>query len=76
MDKQCGRIVYVGSTAAFINGGPNPDPFISEQQKKAFITTTEKMAKGIEEFPDPKGDVNNAGERRCALSKLLLMQWM
>ncbi|TVY41050.1 Protochlorophyllide reductase A-like protein, partial [Lachnellula occidentalis] len=76
MDKQCGRIIYVGSTAAFITGGPNPSPFVSEQQKKAFITTTEKMAKGIEEIPDPKGDLNNAGERRYALSKLLMAMWM
>ncbi|TVY87641.1 Protochlorophyllide reductase A-like protein [Lachnellula willkommii] len=76
IDKQCGRIVYVGSTAAFITGGPNPEIFVSEQQKKAFITTTEKMAKGIEEIPDPKGDLNGIGDRRYALSKLLLAMWM
>ena len=76
MDKQCGRIIYVGSTAAFITGGPNPSPFVSEQQKKAFITSTENMAKGIEEIPDPKGDANGVGERRYSLSKLLMIMWM
>ncbi|TVY51962.1 Protochlorophyllide reductase A-like protein [Lachnellula cervina] len=76
MDKQCGRIVYVGSTAAFITGGPNPEIFVSEQQRKTFITTTENMAKGIEEFPDPKGDLYGIGDRRYALSKLLLAMWM
>jgi NAD(P)-dependent dehydrogenase (short-subunit alcohol dehydrogenase family) len=74
MDKQRGRIVYTGSVAAFITGGPNPSPFTSEQQQKAFITTTEKTAKGIEVFPD--GNMDKTGGRRYALSKLLLIQWM
>jgi NAD(P)-dependent dehydrogenase (short-subunit alcohol dehydrogenase family) len=50
MDKSKGRIIYLASTAAFINWGPNPNNF-NEDQKKTLLTTTTNMARGIEEHP-------------------------
>jgi NAD(P)-dependent dehydrogenase (short-subunit alcohol dehydrogenase family) len=73
VDKAKGRVVYLGSTAAFINWGPNPNNF-SEDQKKTILTTAENIARGIEEHPDM--DLVKTGERRYSLSKLLMIEWM
>jgi len=73
MDKAKGRIVYLSSTSAFINWGVNSKLY-SEDQRRTLVTSTENMAKGIEEYPDM--DIMKTGERRYALSKLLLIEWM
>ncbi|KAG4438156.1 hypothetical protein IFR05_006367 [Cadophora sp. M221] len=74
MDKGHGRIIYTGSTATDIWWSVNSAFFSSEEQKKSIVTSPEKMGKGIEEFPD--GDVGNTGQRRYALSKILMEAWM
>jgi NAD(P)-dependent dehydrogenase (short-subunit alcohol dehydrogenase family) len=74
MDKQNGRIVFVGSTGTKLNWGPNSQNFTSDKQKETLITTTENMAKGIEEHPD--NVIYKTGMRAYAMSKLLMMMWM
>ncbi|KAH6698127.1 hypothetical protein BKA61DRAFT_246555 [Leptodontidium sp. MPI-SDFR-AT-0119] len=74
MDKEHGRIIYTGSTGTDIWWSVNGANFSNEEQKKNIVTSPEKMAKGIEEFPD--GNVGKTGHRRYALSKILMEAWM
>jgi len=73
MDKQHGRIIYISSTAADPNWGSNGRNY-TEDQKRTIVTSVENMSRGVEEFPD--GSVFRTGQRRYALSKLLLGGWM
>ncbi|KAH7364868.1 hypothetical protein BKA65DRAFT_145272 [Rhexocercosporidium sp. MPI-PUGE-AT-0058] len=74
MDKEHGRIIYTGSTASDVRWFINNAYYSNEEQKNSIITSPEKMAKGIEEFPD--GKVVKTGQRRYALSKILVEAWM
>lgn len=76
MDKQHGRIIYIGTTFADPDWGLNSKAYTSEDQKKTIITSVDNMSKGIEEFPDLKEDVEKRDLRRYALTKLLLGAWM
>lgn len=73
MDKQHGRIVFTGSTSTRLEWAPNASMH-SPEQRETLITSTENMAKGIEEHPD--GKVYEAGMRAYAVSKLLMMMFM
>ncbi|PVH75801.1 NAD(P)-binding protein, partial [Cadophora sp. DSE1049] len=74
MDKEHGRVIYTGSTATDIWWSVNNAYFSNEEQKKSIVTGCEKMAKGVEEHPD--GNVVKTGQRRYALSKILMEAWM
>jgi hypothetical protein len=73
MDKQHGRIVFVGSTTTRLEWAPNAGLY-SPEQRETLITSTGNMAKGIEEHPD--GKVYETGMRSYAMSKLLMMMFM
>ena len=73
MDKKHGRIVFTGSTSTRLEWAPNAN-MSTPEQREALITSTENMAKGIEEHPD--GIAMNTGMRSYALSKLLMMEFM
>jgi NAD(P)-dependent dehydrogenase (short-subunit alcohol dehydrogenase family) len=74
MDREHGRIIFIGSTFADIHWGTNKYAFSSKEQMGTWFTTMENISKGVEEHPD--GDINKKGQRKYALSKLLLMVWM
>ncbi|KAK0108672.1 hypothetical protein ONS95_003464 [Cadophora gregata] len=75
MDKGHGRVIYVGSTSSDVRWWVNNGNFSREEQRAGIVTTScENMAKGIEDFPD--GDVLKTGQRRYALSKILMGAWM
>ncbi|KAL2060362.1 hypothetical protein VTL71DRAFT_9757 [Oculimacula yallundae] len=75
MDKECGRIIYTGSTAADTSWKINDGYYSKEEQKDAITKcSVDMMAKGQEKFPD--GNVEKTGQRRYALSKILLEVWM
>ncbi|MAD83246.1 MAG: hypothetical protein CL912_09785 [Deltaproteobacteria bacterium] len=74
MDKQHGRVIYTSSTATDIWWSVNNAYFSNEEQKKSIVTDCEKIAKGIEEYPD--GNAVKTGQRRYALSKILMEAWM
>lgn len=73
MDQQHGRIVFIGSTGTRLEWAPNKNLY-SPAQMETLITSTENMAKGIEEHPD--GKVYETGMRSYAMSKLLMMMFM
>lgn len=74
MEKESGRIVFVGSTATKLDYGPNQQNYTNPLQKDTMITSTQNMAKGIEEHPD--NNTYKTGMRSYAMSKLLMMMWM
>lgn len=71
MDKECGRIVLIGSTSIFPDWWPNKGTYTSEEQKIAF-TDFEEVALGRRvidmEF--------EAAQRRYGGSKVFMIMFM
>lgn len=71
MDKEHGRIVFIGTTSIFVDWWVNAQHYTTEEQKTLF-TTVDELAKGTR----PIDTEDKAGQRRYALSKVLMIMFM
>jgi len=70
MDKEHGRIVFIGSTAIYPDWAPHAANY-PEEEDKTFFTTVDELAKGERRSNDDK-----AGPRHYAMSKVMMIMFM